>query len=284
MSYLARFISVSLGLVLLFLFCAGGTCDSVYAQSTQPEISSQQPGNERKSEAPLIPDRMTQPPVSGNVVVPQPTDGEFKQNINGTAKQDVYIKGEDGQYFPLPNLSLDQILEYLKQKQDTQVERSPAYAVSSISLDGTIKEDRAVLDVRIVVLINEEKQWIRVPIKLNESIFLKTSYKGEGESSPGGFNRTEGYLWWFQGKGTHELNLTVSVSLKQQLPSRRLQLVLPQTAVSNLKLTIPLPQVSLEVPTGVAVSKKAISNDQSLVEMFGLGDQLDLSWQPIPDE
>ncbi len=287
MSYLARFISVSLGLVLLFVFCVGGTCDSVYAQTTQPEKNTQQPGSELKNNSPSVPEKTVQPPGSGTAVVPQPADRDFKKISGappGAAKQDVYIKGDDGQYFPLPNLSLNQILEYLKQKQDNQVERSPAYAVSSISLDGTIKDDRAVLDVRIVVLINEEKQWIRVPIKLNESIFLKTSYKGEGESSPGGFNRTEGYLWWFQGKGTHELNLTVSVSLKQQLPSRRLQLVLPQTAVSNLKLIIPLPQVSLEVPTGVAVSKKAISDDQSLVEMFGLGDQLDLSWQPIPDE
>ena len=102
--------------------------------------------------------------------------------------------------------------------------------------------------------------------------------------APGGFNRTEGYLWWFRGKGTHELNLTLSISLKQQLPSRRLQLVLPQTAVSNLQLTVPLPQISLEVPSGVAVSKKAVSEEQSRVEMFGLGEQLDLSWQPIPDE
>ncbi|WP_339729881.1 hypothetical protein [uncultured Gimesia sp.] len=262
--------------------------DNVYAQQ-QPGDRASNKQDERKANfgARLL--NSASQPKRGTEPKKNDSSSDASRSVaEGSSKtpdqQGVYFKGADGQYIPLPNLNLDQILEYLKQKQTTQVEQSPEYAVSSISLTGTIKEDRAILDARIVVLINEENKWIRVPLKLNESIFLKTSYSGTGESSPGGFNRTDGYLWWFRGKGTHELNLTLSISLKQQLPSRRLQLVLPQTAVSNLQLTVPLPQISLEVPSGVAVSKKAVSEDQSRVELFGLGEQLDLSWQPIPDE
>tara|TARA_R110002111_G_scaffold168038_1_gene233886 strand:- start:188749 stop:192159 length:3411 start_codon:yes stop_codon:yes gene_type:complete len=284
MSYLTRLLLVSLGLLLGVQYSS----DNAFAQpqSAGKDTSGK---NEQK---PDLGTKLFKAPGQGETgpdpatssADPKKTKPVQTGPEKNTPGQEVFIKGADGQFLPLPNLTRDQILEYLKQKETVQPERSPEYAVSSVSLSGTIKEDRAILDARIVVLLNEENKWVRVPLKLNESIFLKTAYSGEGESSPGGFNRTEGYLWWFRGKGTHEINLTLSVPLKQQLPSRRLQLLLPQTAVSNLQLKIPLSQISLEVPSGVAVSKKSISDDQSLVEMFGLGEQLDLSWQPIPDE
>jgi len=288
MSYLTRLPLLFLGLPLLFLFGVENTSNNLYAQK-QSVIKDSVKKDDSKTGAKTK--QLTSPAEvetrQGSGLGASDSKKIMLQNKGqdkNTAKQDVFFKGVDGQYFPLPNLSLDQIREYLKQKQAQQPELSPEYAVSSVSLTGTIKEDRAILDARIVVLINEENKWIRVPLKLNEAIFLKTGYTGAGESSPGGFNRSEGYLWWFRGKGTHEINLTLSISLKQQLPSRRLQLLLPQTAVSNLQLKIPLSQISLEVPGGVAVSKKTVAEGQSLVEMFGLGDQLDLSWQPIPDE
>lgn len=288
MSYFARLLIVSLGLFLLLSFGVEYSSDNLYAQK-QPTLRDSAKKNESKANLKKTPLKAAKQdkgsPKSEKGVSSSKTSKVEKQGQEkASTKQEVFIKGDDGQYLPLPNLSLDQVLDYLKQKQVIQPEHSPKYAVSSVSLSGEVKKDRAILEARIIVLINEADTWIRVPLKLNESIFLKTSYSGEGESSPGGFNRTEGYLWWFRGKGTHEINLTLSISLKQQLPSRRLQLLLPQTAVSNLELKVPLPQISLEVPTGVAVSKKAISDNQSLVEMFGLGDQLDLSWQPIPDE
>lgn len=288
MSYLARFVLVSCGLPLLLFICVERTSGSVYAQQQSGDRANAK-SDKRETDfgtKHLSPARQAQTGAEPTKTTSslEASKSSAEDSAKAPGQQEVFIKGADGQYFPLPNLKLDQILEFLKQKQAAQVVPSPEYAVSSISLTGTIKEDRAILDARIVVLINEENKWIRVPLKLNESIFLKTSYTGAGESSPGGGNRTDGYLWWFRGKGTHELNLTLSISLKQQLPSRRLQLVLPQTAVSNLRLTVPLSQISLEVPSGVAVSKKAVSEDQSLVELFGLGEQLDLSWQPIPDE
>ncbi|QDV49191.1 hypothetical protein Enr17x_12080 [Gimesia fumaroli] len=288
MSYLSRFVFVLWGLPLLLFFCVERMSDNVYAQQQSGERTSEKQSDPKTDLGARLLNSASQP-QRGNESAKSDSSSDPSRLITDessktSGQREVYFKGADGQYVPLPNLKLDQILEYLKQKQTEQVEQSPDYAVSSVSLTGTIKDDRAILDARIVVLINEEKKWIRVPIKLNESIFLKTSYTGAGESSPGGFNRTDGYLWWFRGKGTHELNLTLSISLKQQLPSRRLQLLLPQTAVSNLQLTVPLSQISLEVPSGVAVSKQAISDEQSRVELFGLGEQLDLSWQPIPDE
>ncbi|MFK7777438.1 MAG: hypothetical protein QM501_04875 [Gimesia sp.] len=288
MAYLTRLLLLFLGLPLLLLFGVENTSSNLYAQKQTiagDRVKKDDPKSAAKTKqlkSPFeIKSRSDSDQGASNS---KKTTPKKKGQENHATKQGVFFKGADGQYFPLPNLSLDQIAEFLKQKQAQQSEPPPEYAVSSVSLSGTIKGDRAILDARIVVLINEENKWIRVPIKLNEAIFLKTGYTGAGESSPGGANRSDGYLWWFRGKGTHEINLTLSIPLKQQLPSRRLQLLLPQTAVSNLQLKIPLSQISLEVPSGVAVSKKTVTDDQSLVEMFGLGDQLDLSWQPIPDE
>ncbi|QDU11768.1 hypothetical protein [Gimesia aquarii] len=284
MSFFARLLITSLGLTVLLSFGAERASHNLYAQKkSTPTDSAQKSESKFDRETDLKKSANLGKNSSKSVSSSKETNIEKPQEKTNP-KQEVFFKGDDDQYFPVPNLSLDQVLDYLKQKQAVQPEHSPKYAVSSVSLSGKVEDDRAILDVQIVVLINEANSWVRIPLKLNESIFLKTSYSGDGESSPGGFNRNDGYLWWFRGKGTHKINLTLSISLKQQLPSRRLQLLLPQTAVSNLQLTIPLPQISLEVPTGVAVSKKAISANQSLIEMFGLGDQLDLSWQPIPDE
>ncbi len=285
MSYFARLIFVYLGLTLLLFYGVPGSSGTLCAQNQPAQKEDLKKAGEKNRAATKLPESSDNSPQSAQSSSDQKTQQPGAKKSTATVKKrEVFFKGADGQYIPLPNLNLDQILNYLKQKQATQPDHSPDYAISSVSLSGTIKEDRAILDARIMVLINEENKWIRVPLKLNDSIFLKTRYTGEGESSPGGFNRTEGYLWWFRGKGKHEINLTLSIPLKQQLPSRRLQLLIPQTAVSSLQLKVPLPQLSLEIPAGVAVSKKTLSDKLSLIEMFGLGNQLDLSWQPIPDQ
>ena len=190
MSYLTRFLMVSCGLPFLLFFCAGRTSGFVYAQQQSGAQASEKQG-ERKAD---FGDRLlnsagqSKPEAKSakSVLDSEDSNTVAEDSPKTPGKQGVYFKGADGQYIPLPNLNLDQVLEYLKQKQAAQVEQSPEYAVSSVSLTGTIKEDRAILDARIVVLINEEQKWIRVPLKLNESIFLKTGYSGAGESSPGG--------------------------------------------------------------------------------------------------
>jgi len=191
----------------------------------------------------------------------------------------VYLRGPTGERVPVSAVSLEDYLEWLKRQGERK------YGIKSISLTGKAEAGRALLSARIEILINRDKEWVRVPLALNEAILLDWDSSGKGDASPDeNAEPVNGYGWWFRGKGLHELKLRLLVPVLKQTPARRLQLQLPPTAISRLLLDVPLPQISVKPSeqSWMAVRPKETSGTE--IEINGIGKRLDLQWHPLPDQ
>lgn len=171
----------------------------------------------------------------------------------------------------------------------------PVYNVTFVEVVGKAFEKEARLEATITVKVNVDDAAVLVPIGLNEAIFTKPvkytftkseGYTGEGESSPGEKSREDGYRWWFKGKGDHELKLEFLVPIRNAIPTRRLVLSIPETAVSRLQLTVPEQRLKVTPPqeSTLSVSEKMVDGKPgTLIELFGVRTLLDLQWQILPD-
>jgi len=219
-----------------------------------------------------------------------PLEKSTNNDNSNSSPRIVYMPGPDGKLIPvLRNASLDEYLQWLRTRsqQKKLLQPVPDFSVTSIALEGTTEKTRALLTATFTVQLNPENQWVKVPLRLNEAILIKTTYQGVGEAiADDDSNLNDGYHWWFQGKGRHTLTLSLSVPILRQLPTQRLQLSLPPTAVSSLRLTVPEKSIKASLPersrstikTQTKIQPKG-SPESSLIDVFGLGPRIDLSWQ-----
>jgi len=163
------------------------------------------------------------------------------------------------------------------------------YSITSIALVGKVEtDDRAELTATITVQVNRDNRSLRVPLNLNEATLRDPppSYRGKGQAYPDSdFKREAGYHWWFRGKGEHVLTLSLIVPVRKQLPTRRLQLSIPRTAVSKLKLHVPDQRLSTKhLPEDAWVRTTPSGKSGTNIEVQWVGPRLDLSWQPLPGQ
>jgi hypothetical protein len=198
----------------------------------------------------------------------------------------ISLRNASGETVPLLRTpSVEEVLAGLKARALRQPQEPAPSSIASVALEGSVDGDQATLQATLKIQILVDNQWIPVPLKLTEGILQDQSHAGPGEATPLGTDPEEGFLWWLKGKGLHELKLSLIVPLRKELPSRRLQLTLPHTVVSSLKLRVPQPRLTAKGDeTGRArLTLKPTSDGATFIEMIGLGPRLDLSWQPQPD-
>lgn len=195
----------------------------------------------------------------------------------------IYLPGQDGELVPVPfGATLNGYLKWLQEQAAPPRDRPAAYSISSVSLVGTAIEDRAALKGRIAIQVTVDGEWVRIPLALPEVILRGSSHTGPGAAVADKFDPLTGYAWWLQGKGEHALELDFSVLLRRPATARRLQISLPATAVSSLKLRVPHVAVSARVAERAALSTRSVEKETE-IEVVGLGNRLDLTWQPTPE-
>jgi len=195
-----------------------------------------------------------------------------------------YLEGPDGRPVFVPDkVRLDEFLNWLEQRRGRVGQAPPGVNVSSLSLEGTADDERAHITAQIELQVTQENAWVRVPLQMSEgTLRVPPVYAGGGLAVPAPYNPDEGYSWWIKGKGRHQLSLSLSIPLRKQAVQRRVQLSLPATAVSLLKLRVAAPHISARAPERSTVSTKTVGNETE-IEVIGLGNRLDLTWQSLPD-
>lgn len=211
----------------------------------------------------------------------------------------LYLMDSEGKLRPVP-VDAD-LMEFLNRSQKTpQDSEGPDYSFSDVTVEGSASEEEATLTVTLSLQIAREGKWIRVPLGLNEAVLrqYQHDYEPTEKSSPksqksqsgvrasfAGFDKRGGYEWWFRGEGQHVLTLDVIVPLRKSSGVRRLQLAVPDSASSYLRIALPVAKdrLSLETVAGVAHKAKSSGQDATEVKVFRLGDRLDLGWRAIPD-
>ena len=231
---------------------------------------------------------------------PRPAAGEAPEKAPGDARPAVpnvptpnsagnpfdlrYLEGPDGRGVFVPDKArLNEYLAWLAQRNARTKQGPPAVSVSSLDFDGTADDERAVVSARVELVVTDENEWVRVPLQMAEgTLRAAASHTGEGIAVPAPYHPEEGYTWWIRGKGRHEIVLPLALPVRKLAAQRRVQLSLPSTAVSRLRLRIAAPRLAVKAPERSAVSMKS-ANRETEVEVIGLGSLLDLAWQPLPE-
>lgn len=194
-----------------------------------------------------------------------------------------YLWGDDGKPVVVPDrVRVRDYLEWLARQPETN-KQPLAYSISRVSCTGTAEEERLRLSVDVQVQTTSADDWVFVPLQMAEGTLHEPPlHKGSGEALPAPYQAETGYGWWFKGKGQHELTLAMSVPVRKQPAGRRVQLSLPPTAVSSLKLRVPGGRVTARSSERSIVTVRSLQ-DASEIEVVGLGTRLDLAWQSSPE-
>lgn len=194
----------------------------------------------------------------------------------------LYLQDETGRPVWVPfNASLKKYLESLEQPTRPEQEPAPEFSLESLSMSGVVGEDSVELETKIQIKVPSEKQGVVVPLQFKEGILKDVSHTGPGESIFAGYQARSGYRWWL-GAGTHEMTLKFNVPVLKQLQAQRLQITLPKTAKSSLKLTVPFADASFKVQEKTAFVVTS-AGAESVIDLFGLGENFDLSWEAAVD-
>lgn len=247
------------------LLVVGTTCWAVAAQVSPPARSA------------------TAEPSPGSTGQPGPAAGD----LSDLPPKTLYLPNEQGILVPVPyGAKLEAYLQSLQAPAETRTEKVPAAVLSEIELFGTADDERATLNVRITLSLQPEnpQQYIRVPLRLQEGILESFEMTGDAQSFPANWSREEGYAWWFRGQGEQRLLLKMSVPIRRQQPTRRLQLSVPAAAVSSLKLSVPHRAVAFRTPDQTTLQSVPMADGGSACSLSGLGPRLDLTWQPSPEK
>ncbi|HUG18262.1 MAG TPA: hypothetical protein VMM56_04755, partial [Planctomycetaceae bacterium] len=248
--WLSRVRLLSRVFILVWVTCAASR--SLHAQPILPEKTT-------PSEPAKAPDSV---PLTGDV---------------------IYLKDESGRPVPVPlNASLKKYLESLEQPTRTEQAPAPEFSLDSLSMQGVVGDGSVDLETKIQITISSDKRGVFVPLQFKEGILKDVTHTGPGESMFAEYQSRTGYRWWLKGAGKHEITLKLNVPVLKQLQAQRLQITLPRTAKSSLKLTVPYPEASFKVQekTSFMITPAGAS---SVIELFGLGENFDLSWEAAVD-
>lgn len=255
-----------------------------------PAAAAQQPAEgvrkSKRGNPPLTVEDFTQK----NDSVPIAPEKKPASKPSAAATGVTRLVGPDGKGVVLPkNATLQGYLDWLQQPPD--------YAVCSVALEGTANDRRAELTATIIVQLRNERQWVRIPVYLNERQFVATkhTYLGSSLDPPRGKHRNEksnaaalfgdyrrdvGYRWWFRGKGYHRLTISLVVPVEKTVAQRRLRLKLPPlAAASTLSLRVNDANLVPQKPDNADVTR--VGKKASQVRVTGLGSELDLQWRTV---
>jgi len=200
------------------------------------------------------------------------------------AKGDIiFMRNQAGEPIPVrKNAWVEKYLEWLESQENAPADQLPQYSIDRLTLTGVANDRLVDLDAVLTIRIRKKNGAVTVPLQFNEAVLKNIVHSGEGDLAFNGLKNNTGYEWKISGEGTHEIRLKLSVPITRQLSSSRLQLRLPPTAVGSLELEVGMRDAAFKTPARTAF-KITPRGDSTAITLFGLTENLDLTWQPAPE-
>jgi hypothetical protein len=222
------------------------------------------------------------PTATAKPIAEQPA-GSASRPIQEVDLPLLYLKDKQGNLQAVPGFSFDDFLEYYKIKyQLEQPQQPPRYSLQRITVVGTVRGQQAELTIRFKIRADDQN-WVRIPLRLEQAVLTEpVQHEGSGEQFTHFEENGEGYVSWIRSPAgeQHELTLKVLVGLTAAGEVSRLRLLLPRATTSELKLSVPLADVSAKVSEG-ATLLRPVADAQGHCELTvqGLGGDFELSWR-----
>jgi hypothetical protein len=206
-------------------------------------------------------------PTEQTELTPQPGDPVRLRNKDGQTEWTVY------------SATFEQFVDFVRA-------RGPEFAITSVSLEGSADDERALLTAKIEVQVERPDVWIEVPIGLQEG-YLREGLRqtGAGELMAAPDNRPKGsaVAVYLRGKGLHELFVPLVVPIRRQLNQRHLQLTIPPAAGSQITLRVAKEHCQVKPIERAQVYATAVPQG-TRIEAYGIKGQFDLAWDIPIDE
>jgi len=191
-----------------------------------------------------------------------------------------YLRDEDGQLQAVPNFPYKDFVELWKLKnQISRQDARPLFSIKSLSASGTAADNHVELTVDLTIM-TRQKSWVRVPLRMEGALLRQQVYEGPGELFLHYENGKKGYFCWFRGEaaGEHKLSLKMLVPLKTMGQTTRLKLHAPRSTTSELKLTVPLSNVTGGVSEGAILSPPVGTSNATEFTVHGLSPDFEMTW------
>ncbi len=169
----------------------------------------------------------------------------------------------------------------------------PPFHLASLTLDGEVTGDRAVITALIDVDINRNEahgdsgESHDVPLRLTQAHVLSKEYTGPGQEGPVVDGPVEdGITWRFTGYGTHHLKLKMWVPIRQSPAGQQLVLSLPTMPPgfdAQLNLSIPGSLIVVRASRELSVLSNDRVSEVNKITANVRGPRLDLTWSEPPE-
>ncbi len=191
-----------------------------------------------------------------------------------------YLPDAQGNLVPVPGFSWEDFARLLSiQRQDDVAEQPPKFVMDRVHVEGSVAGERAELQVRIEVTLNETG-WIPIPLRLDRCVLLEHNAEGaELRLEPAAASR--GLLGWLRAERAGPIRITMRLlkALDRAGTEGDLALTLPRAVQSDLAFRVPEAEVVAEVPEDEGlVNTGPDGRGGSLISVQAVTDTLHLTW------
>ncbi len=233
----------------------------------------------QEGEAPGTP--IEQEPVPAKSA-PAPTRSEPIDDNGISERMEIYwVLDGDGNLQPLLNIPLERIEGLLREQRGAAHTLRPApYSIQKLSISGTADRKNADLRVQLQIVVRSD-EWTGVPLRLDGAIMkAPAEHPGPGQmflqAEPAG----KGYVAYFHGEAgqQHDVTLNLLVPLTATGRETRLRLQAPRATLSDLSLTVPLPDAIATVSEGADLDDPVADDGSTQFNVRGIGGDFQLAW------
>jgi hypothetical protein len=179
----------------------------------------------------------------------------------------------------IPYAEYMQLLRHYLQQADGP-SASPNAIITESHFSGTVEKDVVRIQAEFHVTVLQKEGWASVPLNFGDAAVGKVS--GDDENTLlQGISKGR-YKLLLKGAGPHTVTLELLATVRTSPENRSFQLNCPAVGISELTLTIPEPDQSIDVrPLQVLLPADESNGEQTVVKAsLGATDNFRVSWNP----
>ena len=180
----------------------------------------------------------------------------------------------------IPYAEYMQMLRHYLQQTDGAA-ASPDAVITESGFNGTVEKDVVRIQAEFKVTVLREEGWATLPLNFGEAAVGKVSGGDDGNTLLQGVSNGN-YRLLLKGAGQHTVTLELLATVRTSPENRSFQLNCPAVGISELTLTIPEPDQSIEIsPLQVLLPPDDGNGTQTVVKAsLGATDNFRVSWNP----
>ncbi|MEO2018611.1 MAG: hypothetical protein ABGZ53_30025 [Fuerstiella sp.] len=180
----------------------------------------------------------------------------------------------------IPYAEYMQLLRHYLQ-QTNGAAASPDAVITESRFSGTVEKDVVRIQAEFEVTVLQEEGWATLPLNFGEAAVGKVSGGDDNNTLLQGVSNGH-YKLLLKGAGQHRVTMELLVTVRTSPENRSFQLNCPAVGISELTLTIPKPDQSIEISPLQVLLPTDDSNSERTVVRASLGatENFRVSWNP----